>query len=91
VNKPAVQSEPAGLVGMQFQDGHWTITCVVDSELLPSANVMVNALPRGYEWRRWTESRYNERPAAQLSRRSLRQPGRRFLAICQSEHNARQE
>jgi hypothetical protein len=35
VNKPAVQFEPAGLVGMQFQDGHWTITCVVDSELLP--------------------------------------------------------
>ena len=34
-DRPVVQFEAAGLVGMQFQDGHWTITCVVDPELLP--------------------------------------------------------
>ena len=30
-----VQFEAAGLVALQFQDGHWMITCVVDPELLP--------------------------------------------------------
>jgi phosphohistidine phosphatase len=34
-NRPVVQFEAAGLVGLQLQDGHWTITCVVDPELIP--------------------------------------------------------
>jgi phosphohistidine phosphatase len=35
VDRPVVQFEAAGLVGLQFQDGIWTITCVVDPELIP--------------------------------------------------------
>ncbi|HEV3302620.1 MAG TPA: phosphohistidine phosphatase SixA [Planctomycetaceae bacterium] len=35
VDRPIVQFEAAGLVGIQFQDGRWTITCVVDPELIP--------------------------------------------------------
>jgi phosphohistidine phosphatase len=34
-NRAVVQFEAAGLVAMQFQDGLWTITCVVDPELIP--------------------------------------------------------
>jgi phosphohistidine phosphatase len=34
VDRPVVQFEAAGLVGLQFQDGLWTIMCVVDPELL---------------------------------------------------------
>jgi phosphohistidine phosphatase len=34
-DRPVVQFEAAGLVGLQFRDGLWTITCVVDPELLP--------------------------------------------------------
>ena len=35
VDRPIVQVEAAGLVGLQFQDGLWTITSVVDPELIP--------------------------------------------------------
>jgi phosphohistidine phosphatase len=35
VHRPVVQFEAVGLVGMQFQAGLWTITCVVDPELIP--------------------------------------------------------
>ncbi|HUE14440.1 MAG TPA: phosphohistidine phosphatase SixA [Planctomycetaceae bacterium] len=34
-DRPVVQFEVAGLVGLQFRDGQWTITCVVDPDLLP--------------------------------------------------------
>jgi phosphohistidine phosphatase len=34
-DRPIVQFEAAGLVGMQFRDGHWMITCVVDPESHP--------------------------------------------------------
>jgi hypothetical protein len=34
-DRPIVQFEAAGLVALLFRDGHWMITCVVDSELLP--------------------------------------------------------
>jgi len=34
-NLPIVQFEAAGLVCLEIQDGHWTITCVVDPEVLP--------------------------------------------------------
>ena len=33
-DRPVVQFEAAGLVGLQFRDGLWTITCVVEPELL---------------------------------------------------------
>ena len=33
-DRPIVQFEAAGLVGLQLQDGHWTIGCVVNPELL---------------------------------------------------------
>jgi phosphohistidine phosphatase len=34
-DRPVVQFEAAGLLGLQFRDGLWTITCVVDPELIP--------------------------------------------------------
>jgi phosphohistidine phosphatase len=34
-DRPVVQFEVAGLVGLQFRDGQWTITCVVDPDLFP--------------------------------------------------------
>jgi phosphohistidine phosphatase len=34
-DRPVVQFEVAGLIGLQFQDGQWRITCLVDPELLP--------------------------------------------------------
>ena len=34
-NRAVVQFEAAGLIAMQFQDGLWTITCLIDPELIP--------------------------------------------------------
>jgi phosphohistidine phosphatase SixA len=34
-NRAVVQVEAEGLVAMQFQDGLWKITCLVDPELIP--------------------------------------------------------
>jgi phosphohistidine phosphatase len=34
-DRPVVQFEEAAVVGLQFQEGHWTIVCVLDPELLP--------------------------------------------------------
>ena len=41
-DRPIVQFEAAGLVGMQFQDGHWMITCVVDPELFPWGDLVAS-------------------------------------------------